>query len=264
MKNKNSLGALVRREYEEPSVIEALIEVYFSQTMNDFSVWSDFNNRIKKKYPTVEESIIPKAEIQVNQSGESHQRISPEKLYRFYQKDKSKLVQANKDFISVHQLKPYSGYENFRAEAEKIINDYVSVTEPKMVNRIGMRYINQVMIPETNVELSRYFKFMPQIPEEVTDGINDVLLQIQFVPRNSNHQIMTSLRSGNSSLENQVVFFLDIYDIIQLNNEIEIADILKSLDEAHNNIERVFEGFITDEARKLFGVVKKNGRKRKL
>jgi len=37
--------------------------------------------------------------------------------------------------------------------------------------------------------------------------------------------------------------------------------ILNSIDEAHENAERVFEGFITDEARKLFGVVKNNDRK---
>lgn len=264
MKNRNSLGSLVRQEYDSSPIIEALIEVYFSQTKNDFSVWADFNNRIKEDYPAVEESIIPKAEIQVTQSGESQQRISPEKLYRFVQSDKSKLVQANKDFVSIHQLKPYNGYENFKKESEKIIKNYIDITTPKSVKRIGMRYINQIIIPETNVELSRYFRYIPQIPEEVTEGINNVLLEIQFTPRNSNHQVMTSLRSGISSMENQVVFLMDIYDILQLNNEVNTGDILESLDEAHNNIERVFEGFITNEARELFEVVKKNDRKRRI
>lgn len=260
MKNSNSVGSLVRQEYDNSPIIEALIEVYFSQTKNDFSVWTDFNNRIKKDYPLVAESIIPIAEIQINQNGESQQRISPEKLYRFRQNDKSKLVQANKDFVSIHQLKPYTGYENFKAEAEKIVKIYIDVTAPNSVTRIGMRYINQIIIPETNVELSRYFRYIPQIPEEVTEGINDVLLQIQFTPRNSNHQVMTSLRSGISSIENQSVFLMDIYDILQLNNEINVSDMLNSLDDSHYNIERVFEGFITNEARELFGVVKKNDR----
>jgi uncharacterized protein (TIGR04255 family) len=257
MKNKNSSDSLTRQEYDKSPIIEALIEVYFSQTKNDFTLWADLNDRLKKDYPEVKETIIPKAEIQVNQNGESQQRISPEKLYRFFQNNKSRLVQANKDFVSIHQLKPYAGYENFKTEAEKIIKSYVQVIGPKFVTRIGMRYINQIVLPETNVELSRYFRYIPQIPKEVTEGINDVLLEIQFTPRNSNHQVMTSLRSGTSSMENQVVFLMDIYDILQLNNEINIDGILKSLDEAHNNIERVFEGFITNEARKLFGVVKK-------
>ena len=264
MKNRNSLGSLVRQEYDSSPIIEVLIEVYFSQTKNDFSVWADFNNRIKKDYPTVEESIVLKAEIQVNQNGESQQHNSPEKLYRFFQNDKSRLVQANKDFVSVHQLKPYAGYEKFKAESEKILENYIDIVAPKSVKRIGMRYINQIIIPETNVELSRYFRYIPQIPEEVTEGINNVLLEIQFTPRNSNHQVMTSLRSGISSMENQVVFLMDIYDILQLNNEVNTGDILESLDEAHNNIERVFEGFITSEARELFEVVKKNDRKRRI
>lgn len=264
MKSKDSEKSHFRQEYNNSPLIEALIEVYFSQTKNDFSLWVDFYNRLKKNYPTVEESIIPVAEIQVNQNGESQQRISPEKHYRFSQKGKSKLVQANKDFVTIHQLKPYEGYELFKAEAEKVINHYIDIAAPKMVSRIGMRYVNQIVIPETSIELSRYFKYIPQIPEEVTEGINDVLLQIQFSPRNSNHQVMTSLKSGISSIENRLVFIMDIYDILEINDEINTDSILTSLDEAHYNIERVFEGFITNEARKIFGVVKKNDKKRRI
>jgi uncharacterized protein (TIGR04255 family) len=69
---------------------------------------------------------------------------------------------------------------------------------------------------------------------------------------------MTSLRSDVSFIEGQTVFFLDIYDILPINNEADTSIILNTLNEAHKNIERVFEGFITDKARKLFGVVKNN------
>ncbi len=259
MKNKTSKRALIRKKYKASPIIEALVEVHFSQTKTDFTVWADFNNRLKNFYPIVEELFTSKAELRVAQDGKSREgKISPEKLLRFYKKDKTQLVQATKDFVSVNKLKPYSGYENFLADAETVLNDYVDLTAPALTNRIGMRYINQIIIPETSVELSDYFRFMPQIPDEVTEGINNVLLEIQFAPRNSSHQVMTSLRSDISSVEGTTVFFLDIYDILVENNEPNISVILDSLNEAHRNIERVFEGFITDKARKLFGVVEKN------
>lgn len=264
MENENSNRSLMRRVYKNSPIIEALAEVYFSQTKTNFSAWADFNNRIKKSYPNIEELLIPKTELQVSSSGESRQKVvSPEKLYRFYNKDKTQLVQANKDFVTINQLKPYSGYEKLRAEIEEVLKDYIDIASPKFVNRIGMRYINQITIPEISVELSEYFRFMPQIPNEVTENVSDVLIQIQFVPRNSKHHVNTSLRSGLSSIEGQAVFLLDIYDIIPINNDVNTELILNSLDEAHDNIERVFEGFITNKARKLFGVVKNDDSKRR-
>ena len=261
MKNKTSKKALVRKEYKSSPIIEALVEVHFSQTKTDFTVWADFNNRLKKSYPIVEELFTPKVELRIAQDGKSREeKISQEKLLRFYKKDKTQLVQANKDFVSVNKLKPYSGYEKFIADAERVLKNYIDLTSPKLINRIAMRYINQIIIPETNIELSDYFRFMPQIPDEVTQGINNVLLQIQFALRNSHHQIMTSLRSDISSIEEQTVFFLDIYDMLPINNEAGMSVILKTLNEGHENIERVFEGFITDKARKLFGVMKNNGK----
>ncbi len=261
MKNKNSKRSLARQIYNNSPIIEALVEIYFSQTRNDFSVWADFSNRVKNLYPNVEELLIPKAELQVSPSGESKQKISPEKLYRFYNKDKTQLIQANKDFVTINQLKIYSGYEKFRAEVKEGLRNYIDVTSPKSISRIGVRYINEIIIPKVSIELSEYFRFMPQIPDEITEEVSNVLLQIQFVPKNSNHQVTTSLRSGISLIEGQAVFLLDIYDILQIHNEIDIELILNSIDEAHENAELVFEGFITDKARKLFGVVKNNGSK---
>lgn len=262
MKNKDSKRSLARQIYNNSPIIEALVEVYFSQTKSDFSVWADFSSRVKNSYPDVEELLVTKAELQISPTGDGKQKIYPEKLYRFYNKDKTQLIQANKDFVTINQLEPYSGYEKFKTEIKEVLRNYIDATSPKFINRIGARYINQITIPEVNVELSSYFKFMPQIPHEVTESINDVLIQIQFVPRNSEHQVTTSLRSGISSIEGQVVFLLDIYDILQINNETNIELILGSIDEAHENAERVFEGFITDDARKLFGVVKNNGKRR--
>ncbi|MCA1623223.1 MAG: TIGR04255 family protein [Acidobacteria bacterium] len=259
MKNKTSNKALARKEYKSSPIIEALVEVHFSQTKTDFTVWANFNNKLKKSYPIVEELLIPKTELRIAQDRKTGEgRFSQEKLLRFYKKDRTQLVQASKDFVSVNKLKPYSGYEKFIVDAETVLKNYIDLTSPKLINRIGMRYINQIIIPETSVELSDYFRYIPQIPDEVTKGISSVLLEIQFAPRNSQHQVMTSLRSDVSSIEGTTVFFLDIYDILPVNNEVNISVILNSLNEAHENIERVFEGFITDKARKLFGVVKNN------
>ncbi len=255
MKKNSSMDKSIRREYESSPIIEALSEVYFSKSKNDFTVWGDLNNKLKKSYPKVEEILVPKTELKLSQDGKSKEGVvSHGKLLRFYKNDKTQIVQANKDFVSINQLKPYYGFKRFMADTKKALSTYIEVVSPQIVDRIGMRYINQINIPKMNFELGAYFKFMPQIPSEVTDGINDVLLQIRFTPKKSKHLVTTSLRSGVAG--NQMVFFLDIYDILPINNEVDLNLILDTLEEAHDNVESVFEGFITDKARKLFGVKK--------
>lgn len=254
MSKNNSISKTIRREYKSSPIVEALSELYFSKTKSDFTVWGELNQKLKKSYPSVEEILIPKTELKIAANGKNQEIISPEKLLRFSKKDGSQIVQANKDFVSVNQLKPYSGFKKFKADTKKVLSSYINVVSPQVIDRIGMRYINQINIAEDSIELSDYFKFMPQIPSEVTDGINDLLLQIRFKPKNSKHLVTTSLRSGAD--DNQTVFFLDIYDILPINNEVNLNLILDTLDEAHENIERVFEGFITDKARELFGVIK--------
>lgn len=262
MKDKSSKGSLARHCYDNSPIIEALVEVYFSNTKNDFSVWADFNNRVKNSYSNVEEHLIAKTELQISPAGEGKQRISPEKLYRFYNADKTRLIQASKDFVSINRLKPYSDYGTFRADIAEGLKNYTDLTAPKSVDRIGVRYVNEIVISEVNIELSDYFTYMPQIPVEITEAINNFLLQVQFAPGNGEHQVMLSLRSASPSAEGRVGFLLDIYDILQIHNEADTEFILNSIDEAHENIEQAFERIITDKSRELFGVVKNNDRKR--
>lgn len=260
MKNKDSKRSLARQNYDNSPIVEALAEIYFSNTKTDFSVWADFSGRVKSSYPNVEELVIPKTELQISPDGEGRQKISPEKLYRFYNISKTRIIQANKDFVTLNQLGKYSGYDHFKQEISEALKNYRDVASPKSVDRIGVRYVNEIVIPQASIELSEYFNFMPQIPGNITETINSVLLQIEFVPEKSTHHMTLSLRSGFSRVEDHSVFLLDIYDTLLIRNETDIEFILKSIDEAHENIEQVFERIITDKARNIFGV-KKNDRK---
>jgi len=55
------------------------------------------------------------------------------------------------------------------------------------------------------------------------------------------------------------VFFLDIFDAFQINNEYNEFSILKAMDDAHTNIEHVFEKLIQERLREVFQEVKENG-----
>jgi hypothetical protein len=52
--------------------------------------------------------------------------------------------------------------------------------------------------------------------------------------------------------------FLDIFDAFSINSEINENIILKVMDDAHTNIEHVFEKLIQEKSRELFQEVEEN------
>ena len=260
MSDKTSKKASIRRKYGDSPLAEALVEVYFGQSKSDFTIWGTFYDKVKTIYPEKEQTNFPSVKGTVEQGGTNNAQISLEPMMRFSRSDRSQLVQLTSNFITVNQLKPYCGYEKFRKDTENVLRTFITVASPEATNRIGVRYINRIVIPGLRFDLSTYFKFMPQIPVEVTEDIRGVVLQVQFSPKNNRHLITASLRSDIASEELGSVFFLDIYDILEVNNESNLGYILEVIDEAHDNIEGVFEGFITAKSRKLFQEVKDNER----
>lgn len=96
MKNKDSKRSLARQIYDNSPIIEALVEVYFSQIKNDFSVWADFSSRVKDSYPDVEELLVTKAELQVSPTGEGKQKFLPKSCIDFITKIKLNLYKLIK------------------------------------------------------------------------------------------------------------------------------------------------------------------------
>lgn len=115
-----------------------------------------------------------------------------------------------------------------------------------------MRYIDRIQIPEDNFELGKYFNFSLNFANEEFSTINGISFSVQLTPKHKTHQLFVTLNSGVSSKEGKSEFILDTYDTLVLQKEVSEDYILSVLDEAHENIEYVFEAVITDSARNLF------------
>lgn len=250
----------MRRIYGDPPLAEALVEVFFGLSKSDLTIWGSFYDKVKDIYPGKEQLNFLNVKGNLQSDGSVKPQVPFEPMIRFSKPDRSQLVQLTSNFITVNQLKPYCGYENFIDDTEKVLRTFIDVASPKSTTKIGLRYINRIVIPGVTFDLSEYFKFMPQIPVGIAQDIRGVLLQVLFNPKGSMHLITASLRSDIASEDLGSVFFLDIYDILEANNELNVDHILNTIDDAHANIENVFEGFITPKSRKLFQEVKENGR----
>lgn len=245
----------MRRTYKKPPVIEALCEIKFADTEGDFTSWGGFYQKIKKTYPQKSE-LSSGFEFQFTPNESS---IKPnEFVKRFISDDNAQLIQATKESLTLNRLSPYLSYANFEKSFIKVLKSYTEIFSPKRITQLSMRYVNQIIIPNAEFSLIEYFGLVPGIPEGVTDFISNVFVQLQIAPQIDNHFLQVTLRSAPSTVENKSTFFLDIFDAFTFDGDFNETNIIKTMDDAHTNIEHVFEKIIQEKLREVFQEVKEN------
>ncbi len=245
----------MRRIYKKSPLIEALCEIKFADTEGDFTSWGGFYHKIKKTYP--QKSELPRGiEFQFTPNESS---IKPaEFVKRFISDDNAQLIQATKESLTLNRLSPYLGYVDFEKSFVKVLKIYTEIFSPKRITQLSMRYVNQIIIPSSEFSLVDYFGLVPGLPEGVTDFISNVVVQLQIAPQIDNHFLQVTLRSAPSAVEDKSTFFLDIFDAFAFDSDFNETDIIKTMDDAHTNIEHVFEKIIREKLREVFQEAKEN------
>lgn len=239
-------------KYKNPPIVEALCEISFVGSKWDSTHYGSFFQNVRERYPKKQELARFGVEMQLAQGQLSAKGTSDKPLMRFIKQDDSQLIQLAENFLTINQLKPYCGYEEFQQDIEAAIKEYFELAAPQGVERIGLRYINQIVIPAHSFDLGEYTKLLPGMPEDVTTVITGFTTRLGLVAHHDKHQLLVTLGTLPSTVEGTTMLMLDLYDTVPLPNDTDFEVILKAVNEAHENIEHIFEGVITDKARALF------------
>ena len=77
------------------------------------------------------------------------------------------IAQFNKDAFVFSRLNPYEDWERFSGEALRLWGIYCELLKPSEVRRVGLRFINRVVVKQTRVELADYYKYSPETLKEL-------------------------------------------------------------------------------------------------
>ena len=173
--------------------------------------------------------------------------------------DGKRLVGVGKDSLSIHMLRPYrhqcdegrGGWEEFKPRIFEALDAYWQVAEPKGVNRVGVRYINKLVIPHGSVELEDYLVCgLPRtvaLPETVSSFVSRVEYAFPDTVR-----LVLTLGTVPASREEVQQFLLDLDVIRESTEPLDQRQEFSAVEELHARERKVFESVITDEARRLF------------
>jgi uncharacterized protein (TIGR04255 family) len=150
------------------------------------------------RYPKFRAQFLEEHQVE-QKAGQPIQVSAQRKLqaFQFLQEDEKQLVQIRMQGFSFNRLAPYTSLDDYLPEIERAWGLFASITSPVQIRVVRLRYINRILLPLINrrVELERYLKVGPRLPDEDRLQFAGFLNQHVAVEVDTGHQVNIVLTS---------------------------------------------------------------------
>jgi uncharacterized protein (TIGR04255 family) len=242
------------RHYTKASITEALIDLRVELPSElALAALREIQRSIESDYPIVEDLMVAQGSFQAGSNvtaTASQSRVG----YRCLSSDEKRILQARVDGFTFSQLAPYDTWETLRNEAQKLWQVYSSVTQPKTIQRVAVRYINRLDLPidaSGSLDFKDYLRTVPEISPHLPQGLSDYFMQLQIPQPDLQASLILNEAIFPPVTQNIVSVLLDIdlFSTVEFFADHEAAWGL--LEKFHDRKNEIFEACITDRTREL-------------
>ena len=240
---------------QNPPVIEALCEFRFDKTFPwDWTIPGRLYNRIGNKFQ--ERSEVTTMGLEIKAEGRIPLAIhtAPERI-QFRRSDGSALVQVGPHLLVINYLLPYRSWKDFRKLIVDIYKEHEGVKEPGRIEKVGLRYINQLEVSESQFKIGDYITLNPPLKNALHRPVHTFYQRYELL-YDQPHGVLIH-QSGINKTERRTFLMLDLEFVsVDLSN-IDVDEVIvRWLDDAHDRIE---EAFIVSLIPKLYEQLKRGG-----
>jgi uncharacterized protein (TIGR04255 family) len=140
-------------------IIEALCEIqFFPDQPWDITIPGIFYEKVRKGFPLKEQKTDVGIAFAPQKATIEH-KVEMSHRIQFWKDDKSAVVQIGPNLLAINQLKPYISWDAFKPLILSNLNIYIDIAKPRAYKRIGLRYINNIVIEGEKIKLKDYFKY---------------------------------------------------------------------------------------------------------
>lgn len=242
-----------------PPLVEAICEFRYSdQEVWDWTVPGRLYERIRQDFP--ERLKMQGLGVQVQQEANRPPIAvvqSEASRVQLRRSDGSALVQIGPHLLTINHLRPYPSWEHFVEMIGNVYDAYSDLGLSTALQRIGLRYINQLPFEEDRESIEDYLTLVPPLRRSLDQQVRAFYQRYELVqdtpPGVLIHQ--TGIQT-NQDGQNVVVLDLDFVsdDVSHLRNTPAIK---KWLDVAHD---RVYQAFVDSMNAELFTELKEKDR----
>jgi len=244
------------RKYGNDPIVEAVCEFRLMPDSEwDLTIPGLVYEKVRSDFPNKEQRIIQEVELTQSSQGIQQNTRTRERAI-FLTNDRKMFIQVGPHLLAISCLKPYPTWEGFKPWIEKAFNALAHTVDVKVLQRIGLRYVNRIEIGGKPVKLEDYFEFYPflgqNLPQDMLN-FNMVCVLPFFDGRDSCRVQLTNAvpdEFGN------IVILLDLDYFLSQPLAFLANQALEWVDSAHQEVEDIFEGCLAERLREIFREVK--------
>jgi uncharacterized protein (TIGR04255 family) len=249
-----------RRRYRNPPIEEAVCDIQFAPGTDwDMTMPGRIYEILKGTYnekPRHQQLI--EAQVQApgaeGSASASLQHRFGKTRVQLLAEGGTKIVGVGAEQLSVHMLRPYSCWEDFLPRIGQALRAYRDVASPEGITRIGLRYINRILLEGPAPDLSEYFTIPPKLPP----GGPETRMVAFFNRKEAEFldkpiRIVITFADMEPRVPEQSAYLLDI-DILWMatGTPLPLDELDPVLDDLKVRHREVFESLITDASRRMF------------
>lgn len=241
-------------EYRKPPIVEAVVQVSFEERI-DLADVERIAGRFSKLYASRNErqAITASLDTATGKLSATNQKIGVELRDDLA----TKVLVIDADFVLFSALAPYGGWSALEVRLVEELEGVKSTVGPLKVSRLGMRFVNRIDV-KSDGRQPNYGGYVNAQPSQV--ALPDIpmfgfLVQVtQPLPMDGGSYTLTC-GSAESPLPGYFAISVDIDVSVTRPMALNLRKIQEVLREMRTQKNRLFESVITDEARKIFGVI---------
>ena len=242
------------KKYRNPPIVDAVCEFRFAPDSPwDLAHPGLIYSELQEHYPRRISNPPPQELISISVGGSAVSPPPPPfQELRFWRQDSEDgviVVATNR--LAIAKYPPYRSCESFLGVIQESYQTYLRVAEPKSLERVGLRYINEFAFDFEPVNLNDFFEYYPHLGPDLPQDYAGTQIAMDFLFRDK--QDRARLLLGVSPVEGSITVRLDIDYFPTVLSSVPLQETTNWLNYAHSEIGNLFEGCLTDATREMCG-----------
>lgn len=218
----------------------------------------EFRRIIKESYPGTP---MRQASVEANPHAQGSQLETKFfldqglKRIQFPDKNKTNLVSIGRNVVSVHMLRPYRKWEEFKSRIEETLSKYCNTFPCDGIQQITIRYINRIELEfeaGAKLNLSQFFLARPITPPGISARITRFFDRTELIYDDEPIKLIVIFADTDSKFGG-ATFLLDLELIWEFGDDpIRVDQAMGKVEHLRNRERDIFESMITEKLREIF------------
>lgn len=172
---------------------------------------------------------------------------------QFKRKDQKQIAHFNIDFFSFSRLNPYSSWDSFSTEALRLWEIHHHVLQQIEIQRVGVRFINRILLPTESTPISAVFKEFPSpVPDMRVERVGFIYHDVVTLPNQPYQANIIKTIQPASAIGQGPAVILDIDAFTEEPLEPIKPNLLEALDHLRSLKNSIFFNTVTIQFIKQF------------